>query len=177
MANNLIIVFYIEKALIESFDFHNLLSFERCMLSKLNKSIDYFINKPKEEIEKNPNMPGLLEDFYNKKINETNIKKSISIDLIEKDFSILFDYNKFNNIDENIDIIEIQSNFSKILYLQSVKIEKYIEWSFEIIKYLKLSVYEENMSFLMKNNVNYLSYKHIKNTFIIKNLKFKIINF
>lgn len=178
MNNNLIIVFYVEKILLEKYDFHNLESFEKCIYSKLESAIEYFVNRPKEILEDNPNNEFLLETFFQRKRKEKQFKSSISIELVEnKEFSILFNYNKFINSDEKIDILKLQQIKNNDFNKYAIELTEYINWTNEIIKFFKLFIYEDNMNFLMSNNINKLPYNKLKATLIIKHLKTKIINF
>lgn len=147
----------------------------------LNKSIYRFINNPQDIITKNKNIVSndfLFELYVQRKRNELKIKKSITIDVVEENlYSIVFNYNKFLSYYDTNEFIHVINNNFDINKLNNLELRtiEYNRWIHEIIKYFKLSIYEENMNLLMEQDLKKLPINHKILAYIAKNLKSKLI--
>jgi len=184
MASVFSTIFYIESDIYTNTDFLNItdIEFFRGIIEPiLNKSIQRFINNPQDIINHNKeglNNGFLFELLVQRKRNEHKIRKSISIDIVDNQlYSIIFNYNKFLSFYEDkefINIINTKVDINKLNTLELRAIE-YNKWIHEIIKYLKLSIYEDNMNYLMDNDLKKLPSTHKTLALIAKNLKTKTI--
>lgn len=179
MKNNLIIVFYFKKSMLDKHGItFSITEIKKSLEPLIESSIEQFINHPKEILNKNIYDELILETYFQRKKKENKIKRSISIELINnEEYSILFNYNKFIGVDTQIDFSDISNKEITSFNKNEISIIEYINLVNEIIKYFKISIYENNMNFLMTHNINTLPYKLLKFIFIAKNLDCKIINY